>query len=164
MTTSTNDGAGAALRPRAASFEGVRVLAASVLLIGGACSAVMLSVSPLEEAVRACIRLTAATSGVLLVAVFPAAALRRRWPSAVTRWLLRNRRHLGLSVAASHVGFHGAFILVLYALGAGGDTPIVTVLGGGFGLLCLAVMALTSTNAAQRRLGQHWRQLHLFCL
>lgn len=162
--TSTNDATAAAVRPGAAGFEGARILAASVALIGAACGALLFAVSPLEEAVRQCIRLTAATSGVLLVSVFPAAALVRRWPSPPTRWLLRNRRYLGLSVAASHVGFHGAFIAALYALGAGGDTGIVVVVGGGFGLLCLAVMAATSTDAAQRRLGRHWRRLHLFAL
>lgn len=145
-------------------FEGVRILQAVTLVIGAACGAVFLGGAPVEEAVRACIRLTAATSAVPLILVFSAAALRRRWPTPVTRWMVRNRRQLGLSVAISHVGFHAGFIVFLYALGAGGETSLVTVIGGGFGLACLAAMAATSTDAAQRKLGRYWRRLHLFCL
>lgn len=113
---------------------------------------------------QASIRLTAATSGGLLIVVFAASALLRQWPCAPTRWLVRNRRYLRLSVAASHVGFHAGFIAVLYGMGEGGETSLVTVIGGGFGMLCLAAMAATSTDTAQRRLGRHWRSLHLFCL
>ena len=113
-----------------------------------------------EAGVRACIRLTARTSVALLIVVFPTSALRRRWPTPATGWLLRNRRYLGLSLAASH-GYHLLFILALYAMGKGGDTSLATVYGGGFGFVMLAAMAATSNDASQRRLGRNWRRLHL---
>lgn len=146
------------------ALEGRTIVLAVALVIGAGCGAVLLSVTPLVEAVRQCLHLTAATSAALLVSVLPASALRRRWPTPLTRWLLRNRRQLGLSVAGSHLGFHAGFIALFYALGAGSETPLTTVVGGGFGMACLALMAATSTDAAQRRLGRNWRRLHLFSL
>lgn len=166
MTTSTHHGAraeGRAPQHRLA-LEGPRIIALAAVLIAVPCAALLLTVAPFEQAVRACLRLTVATSALLLIAVFPASALKRHWPGRFPRWLLRNRRYLGLSVAVSQLGFHGTFIAILYAMGAGGETSLVTVVGGGFGLVCLAAMATTSTDAAQRRLGARWRRLHLFCL
>jgi DMSO/TMAO reductase YedYZ heme-binding membrane subunit len=112
-----------------------------------------------EAGVRACIRLTARTSLLVLVILFPLTALRRRWPIRATRWLRRNRRYLGLSLAVSH-GYHGLFILVLYGMGRAGDVPAATLYGGGFGFAMLAAMAATSNDASQRWLGASWRRLH----
>ena len=91
--------------------------------------------------VRACIRGTARTSLALLLVVFPASPLARLWPRPATRWLLRNRRYLGLSLAVSQ-GFHLVFIVSLSAMGQGGDTSFATVYGGGLAYALLAVMAV----------------------
>src|SRR5206468_10459762 len=48
------------------------------------------------------LRATARTSLVLFLAVFVASPLRAAWPSRATRWLVENRRYLGVSFAASH--------------------------------------------------------------
>ena len=113
-----------------------------------------------EEGVRLGIRATARTTALVLAVVFCASALRRRWPGPATNWLMRNRRYLGLSAAVSH-GYHLIFILVLYALGEGGDTPIVAVVGGGWGFVLLAALAATSNDASQRSLRKNWRRLHV---
>ena len=54
------------------------------------------------EAVRHALRLTARTSLALFLLAFAASSLRRLWPLPATAWLLRNRRHVGVSFAASH--------------------------------------------------------------
>ncbi len=113
-----------------------------------------------EEGVRVAIRGTARTTAAVFVVVFCTSALRRRWPGPVTHWGMRNRRYLGLSAAVSHA-YHLCFILSLYAMGAGDDTSLVTVIGGGWGFVLLFAMAATSNDASQKRLGVNWRRMHL---
>src|SRR3954467_232335 len=66
------------------------------------------------DGVRLVIRYTARTSLLFFCLAGAAAALHRLWPVASTRWLLRNRRQLGLSFAVSHV-IH-AVAIVLFAV------------------------------------------------
>jgi methionine sulfoxide reductase heme-binding subunit len=110
---------------------------------------------------RAVIRLTAFTSAVPFLLVFTASGWHRRRPSAVSRWLLANRRYLGLSVAASH------FWHLLAIIGFASASPEfranlqpLTLVFGGAGFVLLGLMAATSTNAAQRALGRAWGWLH----
>jgi sulfoxide reductase heme-binding subunit YedZ len=117
------------------------------------------SEASVEDAVRLAIRETARTTLLIFAVVFCASAIRRRFPSSTTRYLMRNRRYLGLSAAVSH-GYHLAFILMLYGLGSGDDTSLLTVIGGGWGFVLLAAMAATSNDASQRALGKNWRRLH----
>jgi DMSO/TMAO reductase YedYZ heme-binding membrane subunit len=116
-----------------------------------------------EEGVRVLIRSTARTSFVLLLAAFVASSARRLWRSDATSWLLRNRRYLGVSFAASHT-LHLAGILMLVTRWPDSfwlKTSNVTIFGGGLGYLFVTAMALTSSDAAVRRLGmQRWKLMH----
>ena len=79
-----------------------------------------------------------------------------------TRWLLANRRYLGVAFAAAH-GLH-LCSLVLLGLTLGPrfleETPALTLFGGGAVSALIAAMALTSSNRAQAALGKRWRLLH----
>ena len=67
---------------------------------------------------------------------------------------------LGLAYATSQ-GIHGLAILQLAQLEADLLTPNVSVIGGSFGFVMIAAMALTSNEASRRRLGPaHWKRLH----
>ena len=116
-----------------------------------------------EDGVRVVVRATARTSLVFFAAAFAATGLRRLWRVPATAWLLRNRRYVGLSFAVSHA-IHLAAILTLAAIVPGfaaGVSP-TTAIGGGFGYVLIAGMALTSNDTAVRRLGRRsWRGLHL---
>jgi DMSO/TMAO reductase YedYZ heme-binding membrane subunit len=116
-----------------------------------------------EEGVRVLIRATARTSFVLLLAAFVASSVRRLWRNDATAWLLRNRRYLGVSFAASH-GLHLAGILTLVSRWPDSfwsKTSDATIFGGGLGYLFVAAMTLTSSDAAVRRLGmRRWKLLH----
>ncbi len=113
-----------------------------------------------EEGVRTAIRATARTTAAVFAVVFCTSAVRRRWPGPWTHWGMRNRRYLGLSAAVSHA-YHLCFILSLYAMGVGDDTPLVTVIGGGWGFVLLFAMAATSNDASQKTLGKSWRRMHV---
>ena len=66
-----------------------------------------------EEGVRACVRATARSSALLFLGAFVASMLRRRWRNPFTGWLIRNRRYLGVSFAASHAIHLGALVALL---------------------------------------------------
>lgn len=113
-----------------------------------------------EEATRSIIRQTARLSLLLFTAAFAASSLLRLWPNDATRWMLRNRRWLGLSFALSHFVHLGAILALLqidpdFAI----DGP--TIVFGGAAYVFIFALAATSFDAAVARLGkQRWRRLH----
>jgi hypothetical protein len=115
-----------------------------------------------EESLRRVVRWTARTSLVLFLAAFLASALWRRWPGGFTRWLIQNRRQVGLSFAVSHL----LHLLAIVALArwypqAFAGIPLVTVVFGGGGFLVVALLAATSSDAAVAWLGRtRWSRLH----
>jgi len=115
-----------------------------------------------EDAVRGIVRATARSSLALFLAAFLASTLARRWPGTLSRWLLVNRRGVGLSFAVSHL-FHG---LALVALAVwypvfSGQIGMSTRIVGGLGFAVVAVLAATSNDWAVRTLGgRRWARLH----
>ncbi|WP_278263015.1 hypothetical protein [Nocardia sp. AG03] len=95
---------------------------------------------------RLLIRSTARTSLALFLSAFLALALHTLRPSEPTRWLVRNRRYLGLSFAMSH-GIHLAAIIAL----ATTDSPTfwtlasaLSIIVGGLGYLAIVFLVATS--------------------
>ena len=112
-----------------------------------------------EEGIRAVLRLTARTSFVLFNAAFVASALARRWPGRATRWLLANRRQVGVSFAVSHL-VHLVAILALARLTVVIDDPAIAI--AILGYVAIAAMAATSFDRTAAWLGpRRWRRLHL---
>lgn len=114
-----------------------------------------------EAGLAALVRFSARTAFALFLLVYAAAPLRRLWAGPVSRWLLRNRRYLGLSFAWA-LALHGIAIAMLALVQ--GDAfvtdPLVMAVGGGAYALT-AAMALTSSDRAVRRLGpRRWSRLH----
>lgn len=109
------------------------------------------------------VRITARTSLVWFALAFVAAPLVALRPSPATKWLLRNRRAIGLAMALSH-GVHLVAILAL--AGRHGDAfwgalASTTLIGGSLGYVMLAAMAATSSDRAVAWLGRRrWRTLH----
>ncbi len=94
---------------------------------------------------------------------FTASSLHRLWPAPATRWLLTNRRYIGVSFAASHALHLAALISLglVFPDRFRAETPALVFFGGGIAYLFIAAMALTSSNRAQVWLGRRWRLLHL---
>lgn len=115
------------------------------------------------EGMRSVVRLTGRTSITLFVAAFTASSLCRRWPGQFTRWLLRNRRFVGVGFAGSHAVHLAALVIVSSVfpdpLFQEAGRLVVTL--GGIAYLVIAVMALTSSDRAQAWLGtRRWQALH----
>jgi DMSO/TMAO reductase YedYZ heme-binding membrane subunit len=116
-----------------------------------------------EAALREGIRVTAASSLVLFVATFAASSLVALWPTRASKWLLRNRRELGLSVFSSQL-VHGGLVIALargYPGSFWANVATSTLVGGLLGYALLALMAATSFDRAVKWLGRRrWRALH----
>jgi len=120
------------------------------------------TLTPGAAEVRATIRVTAFTSALPFLLVFVARPLHRLRRSSVTRWLMINRRYVGLSVAASHWWHLVAIVtLVSWYSTDGPGIGTLTKIFGGAGFVMLGLMAATSNNASQRALGRGWHWLHL---
>ncbi len=141
-------------------LEGPRIVAYATLALT-ALTAITLEIHGTEEpGIRMMIRLTARTSVVLFTAAFAASSVARVCPRPLTRWMLRNRRYLGLSFAVSHA-VHLLFIIYAAAVAGFLEINTVTLVGGGLAYMFIAAMAATSFDGAVTWLGrQRWQRLH----
>ena len=115
-----------------------------------------------DDAARAGLaaRWTARAALPLFLVAFLAGTLARRWPGPGTRALLRRRRQWGLGFALAHT-IHLVALGINVIVYAPGRTW-QSLIGGGLAYAVLYVMAFTSTDGWQRRLGKWWHRLHLF--
>lgn len=152
---------GRAVKRRARPDRSIVAVAALVLAVEVIAT---MGAGDATESVRQLIRVTARTSLVWFVLAFVARPLVSVWPTAAARWLLRNRRYLGLALAISH----GAHLVAIGVLASRlGDTffasrEVANTAVGALAYALLLAMVLTSTDRAQARLGRaRWRALHL---
>ena len=101
---------------------------------------------------------TARLSFSIFIVAFVASSLATLAPSTWTRWILRNRRYIGLAFALAHFIHLGAIISYFVAIDEA--PPPIAVAFGGFGYVMVTVMALTSNDRAMRALGRNWKRLH----
>jgi methionine sulfoxide reductase heme-binding subunit len=116
------------------------------------------------DGVRMVIRFTARTSLLFFCLAFSAAALARLWPNAWTRWQRRNRRHLGVTFAASHA-IHAVAIVCFAAMDPASyaaATSIASYIFGGIGYAFIIAMTATSFDRTAHAIGARgWRLLHV---
>ncbi|MFK7895136.1 MAG: hypothetical protein AB8G23_04825 [Myxococcota bacterium] len=117
-----------------------------------------------ELGVRALIRATARSSLLLFCAAYSASALLRFWPRPATRWLVRNRRGVGLGFAVSHTVHYAAVYAVsqinpeqFFDREGRSLTDVVTV-GPVLMLLAMVVLSFDRTQAWVGRRG--WQSVH----
>lgn len=128
------------------------LVAWTAVIVGGSSVMLFQSYDATEDGLRAVLRLTARTSLGLFLAAFLASSIR-------ARWLLANRRYLGVSFATSHA-IHFSAILALTRVSDHGPDP-ATVVFGGLGFVLIAAMTATSFDRTAAWLGpRRWKQLH----
>ena len=117
-----------------------------------------------STSVKAGIDATGRSSLALFSIAFVASSVHRLWPSSLSQWMLQNRRWIGLSFASSHA----IHLVLIIAMSFDFPDPFLSGqpagkwLLGGIGYLFVALMAMTSSNSAQRLMGmKHWKRLHL---
>jgi DMSO/TMAO reductase YedYZ heme-binding membrane subunit len=116
-----------------------------------------------EVGLRAGIRATAGSSFALLLVVFSTSSANALFASRATKWLLANRRYLGVSFAVSQLG-HLALIAVLATSSPGSfraRLATTTLYGGGLGYVITLLMVATSFDRTAAWVGRRaWRVLH----
>jgi sulfoxide reductase heme-binding subunit YedZ len=115
------------------------------------------------EGIRVVVRTTAQTSLALFCTAFVASSLHGLAPFGLTRWLLANRRYIGVSFAYSHflhaIGLY-LFATIDPAAFAEHATTVMFVFGGA-AYVFIALMALTSFDRTAALLGPWlWQKLH----
>ena len=115
------------------------------------------------EGMRVVVRTTAQTSLFLFCTAFVASSLHGLAPFGLTRWLLANRRYIGVSFAYSHflhaIGLY-AFSTMDPAAFAEHATTVMFAFGGA-AYVFIALMALTSFDWTAALLGPWaWQKLH----
>jgi DMSO/TMAO reductase YedYZ heme-binding membrane subunit len=143
-------------------LQGWRLFWIITAVLTAMCAA-MVAAMPGEEGVRMAIRATARTSLLLFALAFCASALRRLWPGAFTTWLLRNRRYIGVSFAASHA-LHLAAIIAFARIDPaefGTISPVANRIVAGLAYVFIFAMAATSFDRMVALLGaRRWKLLH----
>ena len=144
-------------------MAGPRTTTRLIALSALACAAVSASTlalhGPSVAGLSLLARNLARVSFPIFLLVFSIAPLHALFPSAATRWLVRERRGAGLAYALAHFAHLGAVIALSLRSGVRPD-PVVAF-AGGIAYALLAALAATSNDAAVRALGaRRWRALH----
>ena len=151
-------------RRQANWFEGWRLLAVLALTLIALCLWIAGMRQFGVDGSRMVIRFTARTSLLFFCLAFSAAALARLWPNGWTRWQHRNRRHLGVTFAASHA-IHAVAIVCFAQMDPAGfaaATSAASYIFGGIGYAFIIAMAATSFDRTAAAIGPHaWRVLYL---
>ncbi|MBE9028222.1 hypothetical protein IQ266_00445 [filamentous cyanobacterium LEGE 11480] len=139
--------------------KGWKIVIATMIVVGAIVLGIGYVEGLTEASIRLAVRATARISCLLFLAAFVAAPLHRLWATDVSRWLVQNRRFLGLSMAVSHA-YHGVTIVGLHLVTQGLHPQInpLAVLGYGF----LLAMTITSFASPAQAIGRRaWRVLHI---
>jgi sulfoxide reductase heme-binding subunit YedZ len=140
--------------PRGWNLVGWTALAAGVLTF-----ATYAGAGGDREGLGAAMRWTARLSGSLFLLAFSASSLWQLWPSPPTRWLLSNRRYLGVSFGVAHA-WHLSAVIAFVRRPEFEPEPF----GLAFGLLTvvfIAAMVATSFDTTAAWLGaRRWKLLH----
>lgn len=117
-----------------------------------------------SENILVMIRTTGRISLFLFSIAFMASSLYSYWKIPTFKWILRNRRYIGVSFAVNHFT-HLALIITIaidFPEPFLADQAASQWLFGGIGYVFIALMALTSSDRAQQWLGfKRWKKLHL---
>jgi len=147
------------LRP-APELAGWPIVGCAAAIVLALCAAALAVAGGGEAGWRAVIRLSAKTSLLLFSAAFVASSARVLWRTELTRWLLANRRYVGVSFAASHAIHLGAIVTLLW-VAPDFQISTVTLIAGGLAYVFLAAMTATSFDRSAAWLGaRRWRLLH----
>ena len=144
----------------AARLEGSKLLIPLALLLAAGVLLAITAAGSYLAALPLLMSPTADVAFILFALAFAASSLARLLPNAGTRFLLRNRRYLGLGFAMVHFT-HLALVLSSITLVAGQAREPATLVPGVIAYAFLALMTVTSNDASVRRLGpRRWRRLH----
>jgi len=149
-------------RSLAIRLFGWRLFAALTALALSVTTAIALQ-HPDVEGIREIVILSVRYSLLLFCLAFSATALHELWPTSQSRWLLNNRRYIGLSFAAVH-SIH-IVALIIYAVVApdvyANNSRLISEVFGVIGYAFVLAMTVTSFSRTKKWLTPaRWTALH----
>lgn len=143
--------------------SGPRIVFLTLAVIAGI-TAIVFQTGTWPESAHSYLRLTGRLALILFILSFGASTLNRVFHADWTRFLLINRRYLGISTAIT-LWAHFSVILMLIAFEAGWketNAPLMILIPGVTTFALVGLMGLTSNNTARQKLGiRNWKRLHL---
>lgn len=95
---------------------------------------------------------------ITFTAAFIASPLNKLFPSSLSRWLLKNRRFLGIAFGFQHLVFHLSAVIWFLIIA---KAPIDAIITGGIGFVFVIPMLITSFNTPAKWIGtKNWKILH----
>jgi len=116
------------------------------------------------DSIKIAIRSTGRSSLFLFSIAVTASSVYYFWKAPFSKWVLQNRRYIGVSFAGSHFIHLGliALVSIVFPEPFLEDQARSQWIFGGIGYVFVALMALTSSDKAQDWLGmKNWKKLHL---
>jgi len=116
-----------------------------------------------KETVSLLIRSTAKLSFLLFMSAFVASSLHHYFKNSLTRWLLQNRRYIGVSFAISHYLHLGALILMTLHIDFNvfEDRGLFKTAFGATAYAFITLMTITSFDKTRNLFGaKNWKRLH----
>jgi len=133
------------------------------VLVGGATVAGYVVGGTDIDNVRLMLRMTARVALVFFLLTFAASSVNRVFGGGVGKWLLRNRRTLGVCFGVAHI-IHLGTIGVragLHSTGFWAERTVGSLAPGASVYLLILLMMITSTDRTTRWLGRtRWKILH----
>lgn len=116
-----------------------------------------------EQQYRYMIRISVRCAWPILLLAFVASSVRQLWPGAVSNWLLRNRKYVGLAFSAVML-WQVYFIVLLYAIAEEVFPPGIGqwfLYSDLLGYTLLLAMSVTSFDRIKAKVKPRaWRNLH----
>ncbi|MBE9044448.1 hypothetical protein IQ255_08535 [Pleurocapsales cyanobacterium LEGE 10410] len=95
---------------------------------------------------------------ITFTAAFIASPLHKLFPNSFSRWLLKNRRFLGIGFGFQHLIFHLPAVIWFLIIA---KVPLDAMITGGLGFILVIFMLITSFNAPAKWIGaRNWKILH----
>lgn len=152
---------GIAARPPERSVAGWPIVGWAAVGLAGMTLAILAMFGTGELGMRSLLRASALTSLLFFSAAFTASSAQRIWRAPWSRWLLRNRRYLGVSFAVSHSIHLFAIIALARVLADEFEIDTVTLVAGSLAYVFLFLMTATSFDRTAAWLGRSaWLLLH----
>ena len=116
-----------------------------------------------KETVSLLIRSTAKLSFILFMLAFVASSLFYYINNSLTRWLLKNRRYIGVSFAISHYLHLGALLLMTFHIDFNvfEDRGLFRTAFGALAYAFITLMTITSFDSTRNLFGaKNWKTIH----
>jgi len=116
-----------------------------------------------KETISVLIRSTAKFSFVLFIMAFSASSYYYFFKNFFTRWILANRRYLGVAFAVSHYLHLFTLLLMTFYISFNvfEDRGLFTTIGGAIGYAFITIMTITSFDRTKNLLNpKNWKLVH----